>query len=143
MMNDEKFLHAFQAAAWPADDWHHREHVKIAYLYLRQYPFDVALDRVRSGILALNAAQNVPDEPNRGYHETMTHAWLQLVHVTLCEFGPSESADAFVDTHAQLLSKRALWLFYSQDRLLSAEAKQSFIVPDLAALPTSKKSKST
>jgi hypothetical protein len=138
-MNDALFQQAFEATTFPAENWHHREHVKIAYIYLRTFPFDEALNCVRAGIQALNASQNVPDEPGRGYHETMTQAWLRIVHCMLCEFGPSETADVFVDTHAQLLSKRALLLFYSRDKLLSAEAKRTFVEPDLTTLPVSGK----
>jgi hypothetical protein len=59
------------------------------------------------------------------------------VHCALCQFGPCPTADAFLDQQSQLLSKRALLLFYSRDRLMSAEAKARFVEPDLAPLPNS------
>jgi hypothetical protein len=65
----------------------------------------------------------------------MTCAWLQLVHTTLRQFGPAASADAFFEAQTQLSNKRALLLFYSRDRIMSPEAKSSFIPPDLAPLP--------
>lgn len=139
MTDDETLLTQFEAATWPLKEWHHRQHIKIAYLYLRQHPFDVAAQKMRTGLLAYNAANHVPDGLDRGYHETMTQAWMRLVYLTLCEFGPSESADAFVDKHTQLLSKRAPLFFYSRDRIMSAEAKRQFIAPDLAPLPQSAK----
>ena len=135
MTADDQFLSAFETCTCPLDQWHHRQHIKAAYLYLRRYPFEAAIDRMRSSIKAFNAAHHVPESPDRGYHETLTQAWMRLVHCTLCEFGPSESADSFVDQHTQLLSKRALLLFYSRDRLMSAEAKLQFIKPDLTPLP--------
>ena len=49
------------------------------------------------GVRAYNAAHGITDSPTGGYHETMTHAWLQLVHTTLRQFGPAASADAFFD----------------------------------------------
>src|SRR5204863_5727478 len=79
-----------------------------------------------------------PDAIDRGYHETMTQAWMRLVHFTLQEFGPKESADAFLDEHTQLLSKRALRFFYSRERIVSAEAKHEFVEPDLARFPVSR-----
>jgi hypothetical protein len=139
VISDEAFLREFETAACPADQWHHRQHIKAAYLYLRRYPLNAATARMRAGLKALNAAHRVPETLDRGYHETMTLAWMRLVHCTLCEFGPSESADTFVDTHTQLLSKRALLFFYTRDRLMSAEAKAQFIEPDLAPLPQSRK----
>jgi hypothetical protein len=136
-VDDQSFVEAFEAQGFPLEKWHHREHIKIAYLYLLRFPFDEAVSRLRSGILALNARHQVPDAVDRGYHETMTQAWMRLVNCTLSEFGPAETADAFVDQHTQLLSKRALLFFYSRDRIRSPEAKQKFVEPDLAPLPRS------
>jgi hypothetical protein len=93
------------------------------------------LDKVRTGIRAYNAAHGIADTPAGGYHETMTCAWFQLVHATLCQFGPAASADAFFDAQSQLNDKRVLLLFYSRDRIMSPEAKANFIPPDLAPLP--------
>ncbi|MDB6125469.1 MAG: pta [Pedosphaera sp.] len=96
--------------------------------------------KMRSGLKALNMVHQVPEALDRGYHETLTMAWMHLVHCTLCEFGPGETADVFMDKQAQLLSKRALLLFYSRDRIMSLEAKHGFVEPDLTPLPQSRKS---
>src|SRR5690349_20942969 len=127
MMTDDEFLARFESAAWPLENWHHREHIKAAYLYLCRHPLDEAIDRMRAGIKALNAAHGVPEEPTRGYHETMTVAWMRLVRLTLSEFGPTATADEFLDKQSQLLSKRALLFFYSRDRIMSLEARQRFV----------------
>jgi len=140
ILSDDEFLTQFEALTFPNEQWHHREHVKLAYLYLRRYPLDAAIEKMRASLKAFNAKHSVPETLDRGYHETMTQGWMKLVHCTLCEYGPSENADAFVDTNVQLLSRRALRFFYSRDRIMSAEAKHGFIEPDLAALPQSKKS---
>jgi hypothetical protein len=136
-MNDEEFLRQFEAAIIPMEQWHHREHIRIAYLYLTRHPPAAAIAKICSGIKALNTAQKVPEAIDRGYHETITQAWIRLVQCTLNEFGPAENADAFMDKHTQLLSKRALLFFYSRDRIMSAEAKARFIEPDLTPLPRS------
>jgi len=136
-MNDEAFLRRFESGDFTAEEWHHREHLKAAYLYLLRLPYDAALDRMRAGLKALNGAQDVPETPDRGYHETLTQGWMRLVHCALCESGPAESADAFLDQHTQLLAKRALLFFYSRDRIISWEAKANFLEPDLAPLPRS------
>jgi len=136
-MNDKEFLRQFEAAIIPASQWHHREHIRVAYLYLTRFQQSIAIERIISGIKALNTAQKVPDSIDRGYHDTITQAWIRLVQCTLDEFGPAESADAFMDKQTQLLSKRALLFFYSRERIMSAEAKASFIEPDLAPLPRS------
>ena len=72
--------------------------MKLAYLYLRQYPFEQALERTREKIQRYNALTDTPDELERGYHETVTVAWLRLVEFTLREYGPAASADEFRTT---------------------------------------------
>jgi hypothetical protein len=138
-MDDDVFMARFEAAQWDADQWHHREHIKIAYLYLTRLGVEGALARVRAGIQRLNARHGVPESPTRGYHETMTCAWLQLVYLSLCEYGANESADDFYEANPQLSEKKALRFFYSKERLMSERAKYEFVEPDLAPLPRSNK----
>jgi hypothetical protein len=135
-MNDEEHLRRFEDHSLPREEWTHRAHLKVAYLYLLRLPFSEALDHLRTGIKAYNAAQGIQDTPTGGYHETLTQVWLQLVYTTLSQFGPAENADAFFEAQHQLASKRTPLLFYSHDHLMSPEARCSFVTPDLAPLPT-------
>jgi hypothetical protein len=138
-MKDDVLLRRFEARELTEAEWHHREHVRLAYLYLLQHGLAEATDRMRSGLKALNAAQNVPENLDRGYHETITCGWMRLMHCALCEFGPAESSDAFLDRQTHLLARRALLFFYSRDRIMSWDAKKTFLEPDLAPLPKSAK----
>jgi len=136
-MDDESLIQQFETATLPQEQWHHPQHIKVAYLYLRRYPFETALARMREKLNALNIVHKVPDLPTRGYHETMTQAWLRLVHLTICEYGPAETADVFYEQNPQLSEKKTLRLFYSRDLLMSPQAKIEFVEPDLAPLPRS------
>ncbi len=136
-LGDDLFLERFESAQMPLDDMHHREHIKIAYLYLQRYPLNAAIERIRTSIKSFNAAYKVQEAPTSGYHETMTQAWMRLVHVTLCEYGPAANADEFYERSPQLSQKKILRLYYSADRFMSARAKTEFVEPDLAPLPTS------
>src|SRR5262245_59391343 len=131
-MDDETLLQRFERCQIAPDDWGHREHVKVAYLYLCRMPLDAAIDQMRLGLRALQAAFQVPDALDRGYHETMTHAWLRLVDFTIHQFGLATSADEFYQLHPQLWQSKVLRFFYSADRLLSAAAKAAFLPPDIA-----------
>jgi hypothetical protein len=137
-MTDEELLRQFEDRSLPFDQWVHRAHIKVAYLYLTRQPFEVAVEKMRSGIRAYNAAHHVPDvpdEPTRGYHETMTLAWLRIIHTTIRLYGCAASADEFVDSQPQLKEKKILRLFYSPEVMMSARAKREFVEPDLAPLP--------
>jgi hypothetical protein len=134
-MNDEEHLRRFEDHSLPKEQWTHRAHLKVAYLYLNRFSQPKALARLRLGIQAYNSAQGIQDTPTGGYHETMTQVWLQLLHSALRQFGPAKSADAFFEAQPQLCDKNTPLLFYSRDRLMSPEAKHSFVAPDLTALP--------
>jgi hypothetical protein len=132
-MTDDEFLAAFEACA--LDEFHHRDHIKIAYLYLRRHPLDDAIARVRTGLQALAVAWGAPvNDLERGFHETMTQAWVRLVHLALTDRGAAESADAFCDRQTELMQKTHLQQYYSRERLYTWEAKREFVEPDLAHL---------
>jgi len=138
-IEDADFLAEFESTTWPLENWHHRQHIKVAYLYLRRYPFAEAQARIRESIKAYNAAKQLPDSLTSGYHDTMTQAWMHLVYFTLCEYGPAENADAFFDQHPQFWGKKALRFFYTKERFVTAQAKTEFVEPDITPFPKSKK----
>ncbi len=137
-MNDEELLRRFEDCTLPREAWTHRCHVKVAYLYLRQAPFDEALVRIRSGIKKHNAAHQTPEGPASGYNETTTQAFLRLIDVTrrtYDELFEAENADSFCDLHPQLMTRHALRFFYSPAARANPLAKTQFVEPDLAPLP--------
>ena len=137
-MTDPAFLAAFETQSLPFGEWTHRAHVKVAFLYLRQLPLGDALDRIRAGIRAYNAANAVPESPTSGYNETTTAAFVHLVAATMAAYGdafPAPTADAFCDAHPQLMTPNALRFFYSPQRRMHPRAKFEFVEPDLAPLP--------
>jgi hypothetical protein len=141
---DEEFLRAFEGCTLPFEQWRHRAHIKVAYLYLSylylcRFPYEQALEKIRENIKRYNAATNTPESLERGYHETITVAWLRLVHFTLCEYGPAATADQFLEAQEQLLNRKALRFFYSREQIVSWRAKAEFVEPDLAAFPRSAK----
>jgi hypothetical protein len=139
MPDDDTFLQQFEDATWPLRDWHHPQHIKIAYLYLTRYPFDTAVAKMCAGVKKYNAAHNIPEGLDQGYHETMTQAWMRLVHFTLCEYGPAENANAFYEANPQLSQKKTLRFFYTRDVFMTPKAKAEFVPPDLIPFPQSRK----
>ena len=135
---DARFLADLESCALPPDQWTHRAHVRLAYLAVHGRSFDEAMDFVRARIQAYNRATNTPETPTRGYNETTTRAFLQLVAATVAAYGPvmpTEDSEAFCDTHSQLMSRNILRFFYSPERRMHPDAKATFVEPDLAPLP--------
>jgi hypothetical protein len=137
-MDDAELVRQFEARTLPFKEWTHRAHVKVAVTYLRRHDFDEALSKMRAGVKAYNAVNNVPDTPTSGYNETTTHAFLHLIAATMHAYDsvfPTKTADEFCDAHPQLMTRHALRLFYSPERRMLTDAKARFIAPDLAPLP--------
>jgi hypothetical protein len=152
-LDDAELVAAFEKALLPPEKWNHRAHVRVAFVYARQFGLETAVARMRSGLLALNAAHQVPDAVDRGYHETITVAFLRLIHAA-CQQPrdprlrvglPGEEAAGkgqafatsaeFCGAHPELMTKEALLAYYSRDRLKSSTAKAAFVEPDLRPLP--------
>ncbi len=138
-MDDDTFLAQFEACTLSVEQWTHRAHVKVAWLYLRAHSLEDAIDRIRAGIKAYNTANDVPDGPGMGYNETVTHAFMHIVHATMQAYGelfPVKTADEFCDTHPHLLHRSLIRIFYSPDgRPDLAAEKTRFIEPDMCDLP--------
>jgi len=86
-MDDHELLKQFEDLTLPFEQWTHRAHVKVAYLYLSRYPFAEAVDRMRRGIKAYNAANHRPEGPDQGYNETTTVAFLHLIAAVRLAYG--------------------------------------------------------
>ena len=132
---DDELLAAFEDGTLPREQWNHRAHVCVAYLIACQHELPEAIDRMRAGLQAYNAAQGVPETLERGYHETVTVAFMHLIHAAVRYCGMAPSSDEFCERHPELLDKFCLRYFYSSDRILTREAKVHFVEPDLAPLP--------
>jgi hypothetical protein len=133
-MNDTELLTAFEASTLLPDQWHHADHIRIAWLYLQQYPEEQAMDQLRAGLKRLIQAFGVIDAPDRGYHETVTRAWLKIVAAHIHHYGSESNSTAFLQAHPHL-QRTLLRAFYSPDQIRMPEAKHRFIEPDLTGLP--------
>jgi len=140
-VNDADLLAAFLAPTLPEKDWTHRAHIRVGWLLLEttnaptpRARLEVAFIRMRDGLHVLNASHHVPDELTRGYHETITLAFMRVLDAARRETITADS-DTFCDARTDLMTKAALLRHYSRERIMSAEAKARFIEPDLEPLP--------
>jgi hypothetical protein len=102
-MNDDALSAAFESCTLPFTSWSHRMHVRVAFLYLSRFGLDEAIDRMRSGIKAYNAAHGVQDGPGMGYHETTTLAFLRLMQRAVEQRGPFQNSHEFCERNPELL----------------------------------------
>lgn len=123
---------AFEACTLPLQEFGHRAHVRMAYVYLLEVGAEEAAERMRDALLRFLDHHRV----DRGkYHETMTRAWMMAVrHFMECAAG-AESADAFIDANPDLLDSKIMLTHYSAEVLFSPEARVDFIKPDIDPIP--------
>ncbi len=136
-MTDDEFLAAFESCTLPYEQWNHHAHVRVAFLYAARHDAPSAADHMRSGIRAYNKAKQVPEAVDRGYHETTTSAFMQLVSEAVAAAEPCTTFEEFSQRWPQLFDKRVLLKFYSRSRIMSPEAKVTFVEPDKMALSLS------
>lgn len=125
---DEAFLRAFEAGRIPNAEFHHREHVRLAFVRLKTEP---PLDALRTFSCDLRAFAARAGKPEL-YHETITWAFLFLIHERMDFAKPCESFAAFAARNPDLLAWRPSILdrFYTDETLFSARARRAFVMPD-------------
>ncbi len=135
MVDDRTFLAAVKSGEWPLEQWHHHQHLRLAWLYLTEHAFDDAVVLMRDCIKAYNAAKGVPDELGTGYNETLTCAWMQLMQCALDHGEACDDAESFLQANPQLSNPHAIHLFYSRELLFADRSRILFADPDLTPLP--------
>ena len=90
-MTDLDLLAVFEAGAAPEGGLRHRDHVRLAWLYLQRYPLPSVLERMSAGLRRLAAAAG----RDGLYHETITWAHVFLVRERMAKEDPGLSWDAF------------------------------------------------
>lgn len=135
VLSDQELKVGFESCALAPEQWGHREHIRMAFLYAAEHLFASAVNCMRVSLQAFNAAKHVSESLERGYHETITVAYMRLVADSRRRNGPFADSEAFCPRHPELLDKRALRKFYSPERIMTWEAKRRFVAPDVADLP--------
>lgn len=127
--DEEEFLRRFESCELSGDDFHHPDHVRLAWLYLQRYSLIEALAKFSEGLKGFAAAKGKASR----YHETITFAYLLLIHERkkrgLCE----QSWREFSEANPDLLDwKNSILKCYYNDKTLSSDfAKRVFVFPDL------------
>lgn len=127
-MEDADFLAAFEAATLPEDRFHHRDHVRAAWLLLRDESPAAALARFASALKRFAAAKG----KTRLYHETITWAYLLLINERMERDGRDRGWEEFAASNPDLLTWRPSVLdeYYTPETLGTDLARRVFLLPD-------------
>ena len=130
---DEEFKAQIESFTFPIPDFNHKSHIRLAYVYLAESNTEMAIQLMRNALTGLLKHAGI--DPSQKYHETLTEAWILAVHHFMNKTDSSESADDFIEKNTILLDSKIMMTHYSAEVLFSAEARQSFIEPNLDPIP--------
>ncbi len=126
-MNDADLLAAFESSRLPEDCFHHRDHVRAAWLLLQENPAG-ALERFSSALKRFAAAKGKTGL----YHETITWAYLLLINERMERGGRGVDWERFAASNPDLMKWRPSVLedYYTPETLASDLARRVFVLPD-------------
>ncbi len=108
----------------------HREHLELAWRYLRIADLGTAERLMAAAIRHLASAHGTPDR----YHHTMTLSWVRLVAVHMT-CGDAATFDAFLARNEGLLDRQLVAKHYSSTALSDPASRSGWVQPDLRPLP--------
>jgi hypothetical protein len=125
---DKELIEQFERGATAPESFHHADHVRLAFEYLRRYPALEALGKFSAALQRFAAAQGKAQR----YHETITWAYLLLIRERMARAGGAQTWGEFAKRNADLLLWKGgvLSTLYRQETLDSDLARQTFVLPD-------------
>nr|WP_242030389.1 MULTISPECIES: hypothetical protein [unclassified Coleofasciculus] len=119
----------------PRDEWNHRAHLTVAVWYLTRYSEAEATKKVCDRIQRYNQVNGIQTTNDSGYHETITLFWIRIISRYLSIAGKNFSIVDITNEFIKNYGKKSFPLqYYSRDRLMSWQARISWIEPDLKPL---------
>ena len=118
----------FEACRFAPGSFDHRTHVEVAWRYLDDRPLFAAVEAVTEGLKRLTRAFGAESK----YHETITWAFVLLIHDRRSRLDSDHSWEEFTAANADLFSKdpSPLERYYRPETLSSDLARRVFLMPD-------------
>jgi hypothetical protein len=126
-MDERELFDRFVDSTLPADQFHHQQHVHVAWLFVQRHGMPLALGEFSAAIKRFADAKGATGL----YHETITWAFLLLIAERQAKH-PAATWEEFETANPDLLvwKPSILERYYSKELLASALAKRTFVMPD-------------
>ncbi|WP_228237377.1 hypothetical protein [Allomuricauda sp. M10] len=127
-MTDFEFVHLFETGHLPPSLFTHEEHIRLAYIYLKNFGEESAIDKCCGGIREFDRLHG----DGTKFHKTLTVASVKAVHHFMKK-SKSTTFDDFIVEFPKLKTSFKLLLdqHYAFDLLKSVKAKSEYVAPDL------------
>ena len=112
-----------------AGEFHHADHVRLAFAYVTEFPVLEALGRFSAALKGYAAARGKAEL----YHETITHAYFFLIRERMARTAQA-SWEEFARQNPDLLQWKPgiLDRYYRESTIQSDLARSVFLFPDKA-----------
>jgi hypothetical protein len=129
---DKGFLAAFEAGQIANQDFHHRDHLRLAWVQIRRLGLERASESVTLAIRQFAAGRGHADR----YHDTLTRFWLRAVSLGIRRH-PVLAFEELLGAEPHLLDKSLPYVHWSRELMGSDEARRQWVEPDLRLMPAS------
>ena len=134
-MQVERLVREFEACTLAGERWTHEAHLTVALWYLMRHTDAEATRIIRVAIQRYNSSRGVEMTKDGGYHETITLFYIRAIRRYLDSAGAARTLAELLDgLIATCGHKNFPFEYYSRARLLSWEARTSWLEPDLKPL---------
>ena len=130
-LSDDALVEEFESCRLPAAQFHHADHIRLAWIFLGRMSEPEATDRIVAAIKRFAAHNGVSEK----YHHTITLAWMRLVAAARRATPEARNFESFASRNAELFDVKALRAYYTAEQLGSREAKAGWVKPDQCELP--------
>jgi hypothetical protein len=111
--------------------FHHADHIRLAWVYLRMMPSAEAEERMAATLRRYSAHKGKPER----YHHTMTLAWMRLVAAAQRATPKLIEFEEFIAAHPDLVNQQTVLQYFSQQQLDHPTSRTEWLEPDIQPLP--------
>ena len=135
-MTLDELVRQFRAGTLPHGEWTHTAHLRVGAWHVYHFGADAALAILRDAIRRLNDFHGTPNSDTRGYHETITVAYVRLIDEFLATVRPEAVLEIRIDLllASPLARPGVLTTFWTPELLFSPRTRAGWVAPDLAPL---------
>ena len=124
-------VRGFESCSTGKSEFTHISHLAVTVWYLRCLSLEQATEKMRASLFRFIDHYGIEGK----YHETLTVFWMRMVRRRLDELDRNlsllETTNAVIEA---LGDARLVFEYYSEGLLWSAEARQTWVQPDLKPL---------
>lgn len=128
---DDEFVTAFKSGRIENRSFHHRDHLRLAWIQIHRLGLELGSDDV-AGAIQQFATRNGHGQL---YHETLTRFWLYAVGLAIGRHREL-AFDDVLTAEPHLLDKNLPFKHWSRERMFSPAARTAWVDPDLRGLPS-------